>query len=335
MKKNIIAWDLGATKCAAGIVEYNAANDTYTCKKQTELKVTQAASLDDLIKQIESHLGLLFHDADAICISGAGFYNGTHLIHANAYPYSMPFAQIAKDRAWPQFAVIHDYASIVCATFTSYMQDANNIKHLNQCTINPYARRVAFGIGTGLGLKDGIQFHHGDFWLGHNEIGHMGITTPPLAKPHRIHMHHEFVKYLSSEEHHTTRHILNFEKALTGQGLMHLHNFLYPDDKKTTPEEAGAKLHAGQCAELLDAFAWYIGLFIGAVQLIFMPEGGIWVTGGVALTHLTAFDHPALQEGIEATPAYLETRANYPLGVLLNKQHALIGSAYYAVKRFG
>src|SRR3990167_3594459 len=103
MKKNIIAWDLGATKCAAGIVEYDAANDSYFCKKETQLKLTNPSSLDDLIKQIEANLGLLFHDADAVCISGAGFYDGSPLIHANDYPYPMHFAQIAKDRQWPKF----------------------------------------------------------------------------------------------------------------------------------------------------------------------------------------------------------------------------------------
>lgn len=333
MKKTIIAWDLGGTKCAAGIVEYDPTNDHYHCVKETCLKLTDATSLADLIHQIESQLGVTFRDVDAICISAAGFYDGTHLIHANAYPFVMNFADIAQAQQWPAFAVIHDYASIICATFTSYMNNTHNIKRLNTQTINPHARRVAFGIGTGLGLKDGMQFPNGDFWFGHNEIGHMGITTPPFAKSHRIAMHHEFVKYLSCEVQHPTRHVLNFEKALSGQGLMHLHNFIHTQDKKSSPEEVGAKMRAEPCAELLDAFAWYIGLFVGAVQLIFMPEGGIWITGGVALTHLAAFDHPALQEGIEATPAYLETRANYPLGVMLNKQHALIGSAYYAVKK--
>jgi glucokinase len=90
---------------------------------------------------------------------------------------------------------------------------------------------------------------------------------------------------------------------------------------------------AGNAPELQDLFAWYLGLFVGSVQLIFMPEGGLWITGGVAIKHLDLFQQSAFTEGIQASPAFRAERELYPLGVMKNPEHALIGAGYYAAQR--
>ena len=137
MIKNIIAWDLGATKCTAGIVEYDNETSDIVCKKHFSLKLTEAESLDNLIHKLESGLDIDMSSADAICIGGAGQYNGHTLMLENGYPYSMQFSDIAKQRRWPNFDVIHDYAPVVCATFTSYMTQPENIKSLKAGVKNP------------------------------------------------------------------------------------------------------------------------------------------------------------------------------------------------------
>lgn len=72
---------------------------------------------------------------------------------------------MANAQKWPHFAVIHDYAPILCATFTSYMASNDNIKRLNSASMDLYGRRVTLGLGTGLGMKDGVLFPNGEFWL--------------------------------------------------------------------------------------------------------------------------------------------------------------------------
>lgn len=331
--KTIITWDLGATKCKAGIVKYNPDNQTVECHKHFTVKLADTTSLEDLISQLESGLQFSMPVADAICIGAAGHYDGRYLLHANPYPYPMHFANTAELQGWPTFAVIHDYASIVCATFTAYMDQPDNIKRLNTCAMKTHGRRVALGIGTGLGLKDGVLFENGDFWLGHNEAGHIGITLPPHATHEHLHRHKELMQFLHAKYNETANQPVTFERILTGKGTVNLHEFFYPDENLLTPEEVGVKMRAGFTPELLDTFAWYLGLFIGTTQLIFMPEGGIWLTGGVTLNHLDLFDRPDFFAGIYASPAYLMQREEYPLGVLCNHEHALIGCGYYAVKR--
>lgn len=334
MKKTIIAWDLGATKCAAGIVEYRPYTQALRCEKTTHVKLTATTSLLDLIEQLEKGLGIRMNEADAICIGAAGHFDGEHLLLEGKYPYPMPFAQTAKQLNWPIYTVIHDYAPIVCATFTAYMEQASNVKRLNDCPIQPEGRRVAFGIGTGLGGKDGVQLENGDFWLGNNELGHVGISIPPRADSFYLDRHHELMKFLQQETLLRHPQPVTFEKILSGQGTVRLYQFFYPDQSDDiTPEMVGEKMRQGETPEMLAAFAWYTGMFVGLLQLSFMPQGGIWVTGGVALSHLEMFDHPDFYAGIYAAPAYRQQRDTYPLGVLCNQEHALIGSGYYAAKR--
>jgi glucokinase len=333
MIKNIISWDLGATKCAAALVEYDDATQNLVCKKSYTVKISSCASLDELILNLENGLDTLMRESDAICIGAAGYYDGENLQLEAGYPYPMAFASVAKRLGWRNFAVIHDYAPIVCATFTSYMQNPLNVRRLNNCPIKPFGRRVALGVGTGLGLKDGVLFENGDFWLGQNEIGHIGISTPPINDPKYQARHAALIRFLLSDGVLMPNEPLTFEKILTGQGMVRLYRFCYPAEKNLTPEELGQKLRCGEAKDVTALFAWYLGLFIGTVQLIFMPESGIWITGGVILNHLDIFDYPEFFQGVEATPGYLALRQQIPLGVLCSNEHAFMGGAYFATQK--
>lgn len=330
---NIIAIDLGATKCAAGIIEFQVETHAFTCRQTTHVLLADTVSLEDLIMQIEMGLGIALNNADTVCIGAAGQYDGRTLHHLQGvYPYPMPFADLAASQHWPPFAVIHDYDTVVCATFTSYMNDPANVLRLDDCQPDPHARRVTMGLGTGLGLKDGILLPDGNFWLGKNEIGHIGIINPPLADKSRIIQHAELMRFLRMQN-ATSHQQTTLENILTGRGIAALYQFLYPDREPATPESAGEAMQQGKTPELLDLFAWYLGLFTGSVELIFMPQGGIWITGGVAIKHLPAFTHPAFTAGRKASPAYKKEREVYPVGVLKNPEHALIGAGFYAVRR--
>lgn len=329
MNKRVIAWDLGATNCTAGLVEQTGP-DEFICLKSHTVRLTEVDSLTQLIKLLEDALDTSMSEADSICIGGAGQYDGQTLQHENPYPYPMHFAATAAKLNWPAFAVVHDYTPVACSTFTSHVRESKNVKMLNQGQAQPYGRRVAFGIGTGLGLKDGVLLENGEFWLGHNEVGHIGVVQPPLANDFATLRHAELIQFMQSSRILKVGEPLTFEKLLSGKGLVRMHQFLYRAEEMLSPEEVDANMCAGKTPELLALLAWYTGLFVGTVQLIFMPQGGIWIGGGVALRHLAMFDLPDFQAGIDATPAYMKLREQYPLGVLLNHEHTLVGGAFYA-----
>ncbi len=331
--KHIVTMDLGATKCAAGVITYHPETHKLECERTCQVMLDETTSLKDMIQQIEYQLMVPFREADAVCIGAAGQYNGQELCHLKGvYPYPMMFAELAKADNWPAYAVLHDYDPVVCATFTDYMQHPSHFIRLNDCVEMPHQRRVALGLGTGVGLKDGVLLPNGDFWLGKNEMGHIGIITPPRASATRLQQHQAFMRFLHDRQQQTNEQI-SFESALTGRGLVNLHQFLYGKDNTPTPDVISEKMRAGQAPELLDLLAWYLGLFVGTVQLTFLPEGGIWITGGVVIKNLEIFKQASFEEGICDSPAYLQERKQYAMGVMVKPEHALIGAGYYAIRK--
>ncbi len=338
MIKTIVTWDLGATKCAAAVVTFNQSTKELQCKKTATIRVRSCQSLHDLAAHLEEMLAISFGSVDAICIGAAGQYDGEYLLLDKgnpdlSYPYPMGFAELAAKENWPPFAIVHDYSPIICATFTSYVEQEQNIVRLNTAEINPHGRRVALGIGTGVGMKDGILFQNGDFWLGTNEMGHIGVTAPPSADSIYIQRHRELLKFLRSEHLLADDAPLTFEKILANQGMARIHAFFDSNAKDKTAEEIGLLVRDGKANDTLATFAWYLGLLVGTVQLSFMPDGGLWITGGVVLNHMETFAQKEFQLGIESSPAYLALRQQFPLSVLAGEEHAFMGAAYYASRK--
>ncbi len=328
MRQPIITWDLGGTKCAVGLMLFDDHRQEYLLEKKCTLAIREYTSLEALILKMQELLDFDFAKACRIQIGAAGCFDGEALHLVEGYPYPMPFLQLAKKYHWPSFDIVHDYLPVACATYTSYMHDTANIKMLNDLTMTKMpreGRRVAVGVGTGLGLKDVMWLANETLAYGANEMGHIGITMPPSVNYDEFKRHQALVEFLYAK-----KQALTFEKILSGRGTLLLYDFLYPGSLSHSPESLGEKIRNKEAEDVLALFAWYLGLYIGTVQLSFMPTGGIWLTGGVILKHLEALERSDFWRGIEASTAYLEVREKFPLGVLLNPEHALYGGAFLA-----
>jgi glucokinase len=332
MRKTFAVWDLGATKCAAAIVHFDIHTDQLECVKSCRIPLASCASLDELVEQVETALSYQMKDADAICIAAAGRYNGERVELEAGYPYAMDFSRVARQCGWRNMEVVHDYVPVACATFTSYLKQANNTKTIIKGNRDKFGRRVVLGLGTGLGLKDAVLLPNGDFWLGSNEAGHIGLSFPPNAKDQNEKRHREFVTFLRQEGGLESGEVLTYEKILSGKGLSRIHHFL-SGNQGVKPEAISGGMSSGEMKETLSMLAWYLGLYIGTVQLVFMPSGGIWMTGGVLLKNMALCEQTELMEGIQASPAYLDDRQHFPLNVMCGQDYALMGCAYYASRR--
>ncbi|MCD8499701.1 MAG: glucokinase [Gammaproteobacteria bacterium] len=332
MHKTFVVWDLGATKCAAALIHFDVEMDKFNCICSTRVPLRDCSSLDELVTQIEHRLHYTMSHADAICIAAAGRYNGHHIELEARYPYPMDIARIEKQQQWKNIEIIHDYAAVACATFTSYLQQPANIKTIVDGALDPFGRRVVFGVGTGLGLKDIVLLANGDFWLGSNEAGHIGLTLPPKANTADQQRHNDFIDFLKRERGLPQGNVLTFEQVLSGRGVARIHHFL-TGHRQMTPEEISHTMTQGKNMETMKMLAWYLGLFISTVQLMFMPSGGIWFTGGVILKNMGVCDQAELFEGIYSCPAYQKEREKFPLHVMVGPEYALMGCAYYASRR--
>ena len=92
----------------------------------------------------------------------------------------MCFSQVAKSQSWSEFSVVHDYTPVVASTFVM-KGDHPALQIVREGSLNPTGRRVALGLGTGLGVKNAIQTDLGQCWYGQNEVGHIGLSRPPAV----------------------------------------------------------------------------------------------------------------------------------------------------------
>ncbi len=333
IKKWFVIWDLGATKCAAAVVSFDVAEQSYKCVKSTSISLREHGSLPALAADLEQKLNIDMGEADAICICASGVYFDGVLHHAVGYPYPMEFAKLQQALNWRQLSVVHDYVPVLCATFTAFGSGGDMVKVVREGSPDVFGRRVAFGIGTGLGMKDGVLREDGSFWLGTNEMGHVGLSAPPITAKSYYARHLDILKFIEFKASQGSSLPLTFETILSGRGVSLLHQFLTNEQEEVSPEEIGELAKIGKASETMALFSWYLGLFVGGVELALMPSGGIWMTGGVLQKHPDLVFHPEFQKGINSSTAYMEAREKIPLAIFTDHEHVFVGGAYYAANR--
>ena len=329
--QRVISIDIGATKCAAAIVDHQIGTDQFRVVATTQSLLTDHRSCLALFECLQERLQFDFSRALAINIAAAGQYDGKELVLARGYPYPMTLATTSAALGWKNIAVVHDYVPNACATFTTHSQDPRHVRILNPGKPQALGRRVVFGIGTGLGLKDAFATPNGDFCLGENEAGHIGIAIPNVAESPYLKQHQALMDYLKKKQLTEPDRSVSFETVLSGKGILRLHHFL---SAETTPRIEGVSPSELQLhPDTWRLFAWYLGVFVATVQLMLLPRGGIWISGGVIQRRLELFDYPEFSAGIAQAPAYQALRAEIPLLVMKGIDHIFHGGAYYAVKR--
>jgi glucokinase len=329
--KCYLVWDLGATKCAAAVVTVDHAEYRVIASAMTLLR--DESSLHTMAEKLHAQLNINLQQIDGICIAAAGCYDGSVLQLASGYPFSMNFAQVATDQRWPYFEVVHDYTPVVASTFICQQQEGS-VLMLRQGQLESHGRRVAFGVGTGLGLKDAVLTSNGGVWFGENEVGHIGVLNPPLMTAEKAALHRDFMRFLADDGALSNKPV-SFETILSGQGFSRCYRFITGSGQVLSPPQVQSLIDAG-CAyreQMLSFFAWYLGLFVGSLQLTFMPSGGVWLGGGVLQKNLSLFQGEAIKEfwsGVACSPAYTEQRKKFPIGVMLSHELIFMGGAFYA-----
>ena len=196
---------------------------------------------------------------------------------------------------------------------------------LNAQPPEPSGVRAITGAGTGLGLAWMAADTTGHYRTFATEGGHVDFA-PANAQQERL------LAFIRDERarQHLSAHV-SWERLVSGPGLDALHRFCRFDMTGSVPEEAldGATL-ALRAADgddvanaALDLFIDLYGAWVGNVALLYRPDGGLYIAGGVAL-HLrqrmqsprfmaACTDKGRMRSVVERTPIFLIT--NGRLGV--------------------
>ena len=183
--------------------------------------------------------------------------------------------QISKQSLQSAFGIervhfMNDFQASALGTAQLQAQD--------RLTLNPGAEhddggiRVAVGAGTGLGVS-WMQGSGAAATAWPTEGGHIDFAAQGEEQA-------ELLGFLARRHGH-----VSYERLLSGDGLVALYEFC---SGHHGGEVDGAGVHAAAESGEADAiramtlFVRIYGAFVGNLALIFRPEGGIYITGGIA-----------------------------------------------------
>ena len=315
---NIIAADVGGTKTQ--IVVANA-NTPYEVLYEARYSSGDFDSFEPLLHAFIEESGCDNSQLSVLSLALPGVVNG-----AEAKLTNLPWT-ISKNVLQGEFGVeqIH--------FMNDFQASALGIAHLkpeDMVCLNPGvhkndATRVAVGAGTGLGvswmLNDGANARA---WS--TEGGHVDFAP---VDEQQI----ELLKFLIERHRH-----VSYERLLSGDGLVALYEFCSRNDGT---EFDAAWVHAEAetgneaASRAMSLFVRIYGAFVGNMALLFKPQGGIYITGGIAAKIISwmksdDFISAYLNKGRMRTLAQ-QTSVN----LVINERVGVIGAISEAVKQAG
>lgn len=193
------------------------------------------------------------------------------------------------------------------------------------------APRVVLGPGTGLGVAGLIHFN--GRWLPvPGEGGHMDIG-PRTPRDFEVFPH---IEKLDGR--------ISGEQILSGRGLVNAYRAVAAADglatRFTTPAEiTGAALEKSDAIaeEALSLFVTCLGRTAGDLAMVFMSQGGVFLTGGIAQKIVPALKTGAFRAAFEDKAPHQALMRQMPVYVMIHPLAALNGLAAYAQapERFG
>lgn len=135
---------------------------------------------------------------------------------------------------------------------------------------------------------------------------------------------------------------VDYERVLSGPGLVNIHRFTHPDgcaacDVEADPAHAPAcisqsalELRCPGCVRALDIFVSAYGAEAGNLALRSMAAAGVFLGGGIAPKILPALLAGRFVEAFSAKAPMSDFLAQVPVSVILNQRAGLLGAAVHA-----
>lgn len=308
---NIIAADVGGTKTR---LLYASSGQTTSILNETCYASTGFDDFEALLQTFITDSRLQGGDIDILMLALPGPVSSQGARLTNL-PWIIE-KQVLKDTfGIPEVFFINDFQASALGTL---QLDKDSCIVLNRVhnTDNPLdgnKLRVAVGAGTGLGVawlqenEAGTQSHA-------SEGGHMDFAPADATQL-------ELLRYMRRQYEH-----VSYERLLSGSGLVSLYRFFAGTEKKNI-EPGWISRHAidnADAGRALSTFVQIYGAYIGNIAMLFKPNQGIYITGGIAAKisdsmqsddFLNAYRNKGrMRTLVEQVPVYLVTEER--VGVL-------------------
>jgi glucokinase len=127
------------------------------------------------------------------------------------------------------------------------------------------------------------------------------------------------------------------ERALSGDGLVNLHDAIAALDGRVVPARDAPAITdaalAGTCPvsrEALDTFCALLGAFAGDMALTFGARGGVYIAGGIVPRFADHLARSNFRAQFEAKGRFNDYLAEIPVRLILKRDPAFVGLAALA-----
>ena len=314
---NIIAADVGGTKTRLVVANANTPDEVLY---EARYSSGDFDSFEPLLQTFIEESGCENSQLAVLSLALPGVVNG-----AEAKLTNLPWT-ISKNVLQNEFGVerIHFMNDFQALALGIPHLSPEDLVCLNRGMHENDATRVAVGAGTGLGVSWMLN-QDADTRAWSTEGGHVDFAP---VDEQQI----ELLKFLIGRHGH-----VSYERLLSGDGLVALYEFCSGNEcrKDAAWVHAEAETENEAANRAMSLFVRIYGAFVGNMALLFKPQGGIYITGGIAAKIISwmksdDFISTYLNKGRMRTLA--EQTSVY---LVINERVGVIGAISEAVKQAG
>lgn len=310
----VLIGDIGGTNARFAILV-----DSYAEPKEFPILLTQDfETLEDAIQSVVlDHTSIQPRSA---VIAIAGPVEGDEIPLTNCHWVVKP-RQMMERFNLQDITVLNDFEAQALAVVSL---DEKHLENIGGETSHPNGKRVVLGPGTGLGVAGLIRSRQ--TWVPvPGEGGHVDFG-PRSERDLQI---FPFIEKIDGR--------VSAEQLLCGRGLQHIYQAICQADGITpsfvTPAEitdAALDKSNAQAIETLELFTIYLGRLAGDLALIFMAQGGVYLSGGIPQRILSALRTGSFRAAFEDKAPHQSILKSIPIYVITHPRAAIAGLAAYA-----
>jgi glucokinase len=179
------------------------------------------------------------------------------------------------------------------------------------------ATKLVVGVGTGMNIAVAFETPHGRY-VPPAEAGHISL---PLATDDDW----SLARWLDNRF-----GFASVEEAISGRGLEHIHEWASGGVKLSTKDilEA-ANRNEAKPVKAVHAFVRLLGALTGDYALITMPEGGVFLIGGMVQAVSPWMTSGAFEAAFRRKGRFSEFMHQFPVHIVTDDYAALSGAAAY------
>jgi glucokinase len=347
----LLAGDIGGTKTILRLVEAQAGATTATAKLRTLYEARYSSpEFPDLAPMVRKFLDTAQQilgeepNPQKACFAIAGpVVNDTSAL--TNLTWSLDARRLEKELAIANITLINDFVAVGYGILGLEESDLHTLQDVEPATDAPIA---VLGAGTGLGegflLKQPDGYH-----VYPSEGGHADFAP-------RSELEFQLLKYLL-DKHDIQR--ISVERVVSGQGIVAIYQFLrdrhYAEEspevgdvirtwegekglsEKTVDPAAAISIAALKGSDRLsvqtmEIFVAAYGAEAGNLALKLLPNGGLYLAGGIAAKNLSLMQDGTFLKAFLDKGRVSPLLKKVPVHIILNPQVGLVGAAVRAAQ---